>query len=54
MDILKYLYNLKEDVKKYDKNAQNPFCKPENNPFCDGFSQTYVWVEKEETSEIKY
>lgn len=43
-----YLYNLKEKVKKYDKNAQNPFYEPGNNPFSENFPQTYVWIEADD------
>jgi len=48
MNIQEYLYNLKEKVKKYDKNAQNPFFEFGNNPFSESFSQTYVWVENDD------
>ncbi len=48
MNIREYLYNLNEKVKKYDKNAQNPFFKLDNNPFGENFSQTYVWVENDD------
>ena len=44
--MIKYFHFLYEKMKKYDKNATNPFYnKKLNTPITD---MTYVWVEKKE------
>lgn len=53
MNIKSYINKIKDKVKHYDKNAQNPFFKSqfEYNPFQDAFCQTYIWIEPDENSE---
>jgi len=49
MSIKEYFFELNKRMKKYDKNAKNPFLEYNYayNPFKSAISQTYVWVERE-------
>ncbi len=53
MGIKEYFIILNKKMKKYDKNAKNPFLEYNYayNPFKSAISQTYVWVEQENTKE---
>ncbi len=53
MNIQEYLNNLREKVRKYDKDAKNPFLESQSvtNPFRESFSQTYIWVETDEEED---
>lgn len=48
-----YLEKIKNKAWHYHAKAQNPFYERSemHNPFVGAFSQTYVWVENEETEE---
>ncbi|HIS74576.1 TPA: hypothetical protein IAA86_06115 [Candidatus Galligastranaerophilus intestinavium] len=54
MRISEYFKEINSKVDNINKKARNPFVDYDysTNPFRGAFKKTYIWIEKEENSEI--